>query len=95
MYLEIRPLSMHVRPASLNQYDQWGRRVDQLHTSEAWRKIEELAIREGFVAIAYERKYNEYSRIYSFAKVMVMTGDCHVVRRLQGLFLPVFLKCAR
>ncbi|ETW82236.1 hypothetical protein HETIRDRAFT_317913 [Heterobasidion irregulare TC 32-1] len=60
-------------------YDQWERRVDQLHTSEAWRKIEELAIREGFVSIAYERKYNEYSRRYSFVKVMTMTGDCHVV----------------
>lgn len=76
---DIRPLSPLVHPATLKQYDQWGRRVDILHTSEGWKRLEEEAIREGYVAIAYERTYKEYSRVYMFAKTMVMTGDFNVV----------------
>lgn len=36
--------------------------------------LEEFAIREGYVAIPYERKYKEMGRIYLFLKVMIMTG---------------------
>ncbi len=77
---EIRPLAPLVQPATLTQYDEFGRRVDRLHTSEGWRKIEEFTIKEGYNAVAYEREYGEHSRIFQFARTLIMTGDGHVVR---------------
>lgn len=83
VFPEIRPLSPLVHSPTLTQYDHWGRRVDELRTSEGWRKLEEFAIQEGFVADAYERKHGHLSRVHAFAKVMVMTGDCHVVSAIS------------
>ncbi|KAF9098164.1 hypothetical protein BGX27_000846, partial [Mortierella sp. AM989] len=45
----------------LRQYDSWCRRVDELLVTEAWNKQKEIAAKEGIVAIAYERKYGQYS----------------------------------
>ncbi|KAF9958964.1 hypothetical protein BGZ72_010565 [Mortierella alpina] len=58
----------------LRQYDSWCRRVDELLLTEAWKKQKEIAAREGVVAIAYERKYGQYSRIYQMAKLMLWTS---------------------
>ena len=69
-----------VSPPQLIQYDQWGRRVDELHTSEGWRDLKAMAQKEGLPAIFYERKYGEHSRAYGFAKMMLMVGDSHMVR---------------
>ncbi|KAF8645147.1 hypothetical protein AX16_007975 [Volvariella volvacea WC 439] len=63
----------------LIQYDQWGRRVDILETSEGWRDLKKVAQREGLPGIFYERKYGEYSRTYGFTKMLLMVGDCHMV----------------
>jgi hypothetical protein len=66
-------------PPTLLQYDQWGRRIDKLETSEGWRELKAVAQREGLPGIFYERKYNEHSRTYGFAKVTVMVGDSNEV----------------
>ncbi|KAF9360271.1 hypothetical protein BGX26_009954 [Mortierella sp. AD094] len=58
----------------LRQYDSWCRRVDELLVTEAWNKQKEIAAREGVVAIAYERKYGQYSRIYQMAKLMLWSA---------------------
>ncbi|KAH6912831.1 acyl-CoA dehydrogenase domain-containing protein [Coprinopsis sp. MPI-PUGE-AT-0042] len=81
----IRPLasSSEVCPPSITQYDQWGRRVDVLHTSEGWRKLKGVAQREGIPGIFYERKFGEHSRIYGFAKVLLLVGDT------QEVFCPI------
>lgn len=50
------------------------RRVDELLTTEAWNKQKEIAAREGIVAIAYERKYGQFSRIYQMAKLMLWSS---------------------
>ncbi|KAF9208041.1 hypothetical protein BGZ49_009993 [Haplosporangium sp. Z 27] len=81
----------------LRQYDSWCRRVDELLVTEAWNKQKEIAAREGIVAIAYERKYGKYSRIYQMAKLMLwsagaglytcpiaMTDGCARVLELLG-----------
>ncbi|KAG1616242.1 hypothetical protein G6F46_005583 [Rhizopus delemar] len=52
----------------LKQYDAWCRRVDEITTAKGWKELNDVAAEEGLIAIAYERKYNEYSRIYQFAK---------------------------
>ncbi|GJJ71021.1 hypothetical protein EMPS_03371 [Entomortierella parvispora] len=58
----------------LRQYDSWCRRVDELLVTESWKKQKEIAAREGVVAIAYERKYGQYSRIYQMAKLMLWSA---------------------
>lgn len=51
-------------PPVLRQYDGWGKRVDQLVTSEAWRKLHDISAEEGLVAIGYERQYGEWRYTY-------------------------------
>ncbi|XP_046344729.1 acyl-CoA dehydrogenase family member 11-like isoform X1 [Haliotis rufescens] len=53
----------------LEQFDAWGRRVDRLITSPAWKAMHDVSAEEGLIAIAYERKYGEWSRLYQMAKV--------------------------
>ncbi|GAV99913.1 acyl- dehydrogenase [Lentinula edodes] len=68
-----------ISPPKLVQYDNWGRRVDELHTSEGWRSLKAIAQREGVPGIFYERKYREHSRTFGFAKALMMVGDSHEV----------------
>jgi alkylation response protein AidB-like acyl-CoA dehydrogenase len=49
-------------------YDAWGRRVDRIDTSEAWRQLDRIAATEGIVATGYERTHGEHSRIDQFAR---------------------------
>ncbi|GAA5986119.1 hypothetical protein JCM5350_004440 [Sporobolomyces pararoseus] len=60
---------------TLIQYDQWGQRVDLLETSESWRELKKVAIEEGLVAIAMERKEKEFARVKSFAKGYLFAPD--------------------
>lgn len=80
MSIEIRSIGQlaDVGP-SLTQYDQWGRRVDIIHTSEGWRKLKSLAAEEGIVGIAYDRQFGEYSRLYMFSKSLILNGEGRVV----------------
>ncbi|KAK7016880.1 acyl-CoA dehydrogenase NM domain-like protein, partial [Favolaschia claudopus] len=57
----------------------WGNRVDTLHVSDGWNTLKTFARKEGVMSIPYERKFRENSRIYQFAKVMLMNADCHVI----------------
>ena len=50
-------------------YDAWGRRVDDIETSDAWRALDRIAAEEGLVAIGYERAHGELSRIDQFARL--------------------------
>lgn len=66
----------HVRGYGRNAL---GRRTDELITSEGWRKLQELGLREGIVAIAYENDYAEFSRVVQFVKYHLWTGSCAYV----------------
>ncbi|MEO8503328.1 MAG: acyl-CoA dehydrogenase family protein [Acidobacteriota bacterium] len=55
------------RPPRLIQYDPWGRRVDRIEISPAWRALHAVAAEEGLVATGYERHYGPYSRLVQFA----------------------------
>jgi alkylation response protein AidB-like acyl-CoA dehydrogenase len=50
-------------------YDAWGRRVDRIETSDAWRELSRVSATEGIVATAYERKHGAHSRIDQFARL--------------------------
>jgi alkylation response protein AidB-like acyl-CoA dehydrogenase len=51
----------------LVQWDAWGRRVDRIELTPLWKRSLALAATSGLVAIPYERKHAEYSRIHQFA----------------------------
>jgi len=80
-----------VHPPTLVQYDQWGRRIDHLQTSEGWRELKAISQREGLPGIFYERKHNEYSRTYGFAKVALLVGDTNQVRLVPFMGLHIFI----
>ena len=50
-------------------YDPWGRRVDRIETSAAWRELDRISATEGIVATAYERAHGSLSRIDQFARL--------------------------
>lgn len=50
-------------------YSPWGKRIDKIEVSEAWGKLDRISAEEGLIAIGYERKYAEFSRIYQLAKL--------------------------
>jgi putative acyl-CoA dehydrogenase len=50
-------------------YDAWGRRVDHIETSSAWRQLDRIAAEEGIVATAYEREHGSYSRLHQMARL--------------------------
>ena len=50
-------------------YDAWGRRVDRIETSDAWRELDRISATEGIVATGYERRHGAHSRIDQFARL--------------------------
>lgn len=60
-------------PPKLTQFNAWGNRVDEIAVSQGWKNLEIAAAQEGLVAIGYERKYDEFSRLYQFVKLYLYT----------------------
>ena len=83
MVLEPRVLGWvadsEAHPPTLHQQDIWGKRKDELFTSEGWRSLQDLGISEGIVAIVYENIHLEFSRVYQFLKYHLWTGSCAYV----------------
>lgn len=50
-------------------YDAWGRRVDDIVVSDAWRALDRIAAETGMVATAYERAHGALSRVHQMAKL--------------------------
>ncbi|KAK3063464.1 hypothetical protein LTS18_000205, partial [Coniosporium uncinatum] len=71
-------------PPYLRKSSTWGYPDTQLITSEGWRQLQELGIREGIIAIAYEgngRRHtsaieSQHARLYQFLKYHLWTGSC-------------------
>ncbi|KAE8292237.1 Acyl-CoA dehydrogenase family member 11 [Larimichthys crocea] len=60
-----------VTPPQLVHFDPWGRRVDHIETSPAWKRMKDLSAQEGLVAIGYERPFGEWSRVYQMCKLYI------------------------
>ncbi|KAJ3548263.1 hypothetical protein NM688_g5320 [Phlebia brevispora] len=80
----IRELSAKVEEPRLVQYDHWGRRIDELQTSEGWRGLKAKMQQEGIPGIFYERRYQEHSRVFGFMKCLLASGTTHVVNILSA-----------
>jgi alkylation response protein AidB-like acyl-CoA dehydrogenase len=59
----------------LKTWTAWGKRQDELVTSEGWRRLSAIGIEEGMVAIPYENTYAQFSRPWHFLKYLVWTGS--------------------
>lgn len=57
------------QPPKFIPFDPWGRRIDHIEVSPAWQTLDQLSATEGLVAIGYERRQREWSRLYQFAKL--------------------------
>jgi alkylation response protein AidB-like acyl-CoA dehydrogenase len=78
-------------------FDAWGRRVDTIEVSEAWKRLHAIAAEEGIVATAFERREGEHSRVHQMLRLylyhpssaiascpMAMTDGAARVLELQG-----------
>jgi alkylation response protein AidB-like acyl-CoA dehydrogenase len=54
-------------------YDAWGRRVDRIEVSDAWKALHRIAAEEGIVATGYERSQGEWSRLHQFVRLHLYT----------------------
>ena len=50
-------------------FDAWGRRIDVIETSDAWRALDRISAEEGLVALAYERRFEAATRLLQFARL--------------------------
>eukprot|EP00064_Thunnus_orientalis_P016667 superscaffoldBa00003355_g16736 len=91
-----------VTPPRLVHFDPWGRRVDHIVTSPAWKNMKDLSAQEGLVAIGYERPCGEWSRVYQMSKLylfspssglytcpLAMTDGAAKVIQSTGVLWPV------
>ena len=62
-------------PPYLRTWDTWGKRRDELVTSEGWRNLQDLGIAEGMVSIGYQNKNSQYSRVHHFLKYHLWCGS--------------------
>ncbi len=51
----------------LVHWDAWGNRVDRIEVTPLWKKMTRIAAEKGLVAIAYEKKHGEHSRVHQMA----------------------------
>jgi acyl-CoA dehydrogenase len=52
-------------------YDAWGRRVDEIAVSAAWRELHKAAARWGLAAIPYEGRLGSFARLHQFALLVL------------------------
>ncbi len=61
--------SAEANPPELIQYNSWGKRIDHIEISDAWKVLHDVAANEGVVATAYRRKQAEFSRLHQFTRL--------------------------
>jgi alkylation response protein AidB-like acyl-CoA dehydrogenase len=50
-------------------FDAWGRRVDRIDVSDAWRALDRVAAEEAIVASAYERAHGAFARLHQAVRL--------------------------
>ncbi len=62
----------------LTRWDAWGRRIDRIEHTPLWKRAEEIAARQGLVAIPYELAHGRFSRIHQLALVYLFTPSSDI-----------------
>lgn len=60
----------HTNLPRVIEWDGWGKRKDQLYTTEGWRKLKEFWARSGLMHDFYSRPYGAQSRIVGWTKLV-------------------------
>lgn len=71
--IDILGRECELNPPRLVHFDPWGRRVDHIVTSAAWKRLKDLSAQEGLVAIGYDKSYGEWSRVYQMSKLYIFS----------------------
>ena len=53
----------------LHKTSAWGKRCDEIVTCNAWKLQKRVSAEEGLIAIAYDRDFHEFSRLYQVCKL--------------------------
>lgn len=56
-------------------YDAWGRRVDEIQTSAAWKQLKRYAAEKRLVACAYDAGLGEHRRVAQAAKLYLFSAS--------------------
>lgn len=56
-------------------FDPWGRRIDDIETSQGWKEMEKIAAAYGLIATGYERKHHEHSRLFQMALLYLYSSS--------------------
>jgi acyl-CoA dehydrogenase len=62
----------------LTQWDAWGNRVDRIELTPLWREAARLSAEHGVVAVAYERRHAQFSRIHQAALAYLFTPSTDI-----------------
>lgn len=62
----------------LTQWDAWGNRIDHIEVSPLWQLAARDAARLGIIAVAYEQRHGEQSRIDQFARAFLWNPSTDV-----------------
>ncbi len=76
--LYVQQLTERALEPALVQWDPWGNRIDRIDTTPLWRRAEEIAAREGLVALPYEAALGERSRVLQFALAYLFTPSTEI-----------------
>ncbi len=58
-------------PPQHQQFDPWGRRIDEIVMTPAWNELHAVSAQQGIVALGYERESGADSRLHQFLKLMI------------------------
>jgi acyl-CoA dehydrogenase len=62
----------------LTQWDAWGNRVDQIELTPLWREAARISAEHGVVAVAYESRHAQFSRIHQAALAYLFTPSTDI-----------------
>ena len=62
-------------PPTLQIFDAYGKRINQIHTSEGWKKIRIAGIKEGIIADVYSKKYGVASRFVEMVRLYLFQSS--------------------
>jgi acyl-CoA dehydrogenase len=71
-------LADRLNEPTLTRWDAWGNRVDRVEVTALWREAERIAVEFGLVAIPYERKHGNLSRVHQCALAYLFTPSTDI-----------------
>jgi alkylation response protein AidB-like acyl-CoA dehydrogenase len=71
-------LADRLNEPKLVQWDAWGNRIDKIELTPLWQLAERVAVEQGVVATAYERKHGSFSRVHQCALAYLFTPSTDI-----------------